>query len=74
MKTRDKILIGGLGALTPIILNLMIVDFDAVFTELTTPTLISYLIRVIVLFYLGGIIAYLHKSESDRIKLLREFQ
>jgi nucleoside diphosphate kinase len=68
MKTKDKILIGGLGALTPIIMNLLVVDFRLL-GNLTFIAFLGYLVRVIVLFYLGGLVAYLHKSEKNPIKL-----
>ncbi len=69
MSSRQKILIGGLGALTPIILNLLIIDFSTTLENLKLAVLISYFIRVVVLFYLGGIVAFLHKEESNAIKL-----
>jgi hypothetical protein len=68
MKTSQKIFIGGLGALTPIIMNLMVVDF-MLLKDLTLFAALGYLIRVIVLFYLGGLVAYLHKTEESPVKL-----
>jgi hypothetical protein len=68
MKTSHKIFIGGLGALTPIIMNLLVVDFHLL-KDLTLFTVLGYLVRVIVLFYLGGLVAYLHKSEESPVKL-----
>lgn len=69
MQTWKKIFIGGLGALTPIIMNLLVVDLDALLADLTGVRIAGYLLRVIILFYLGGIIAYLHKSENSPVKL-----
>lgn len=68
MKTRHKIFIGGLGALTPIIMNLLVVDF-MLLKDLTFFAFLGYLVRVVVLFYLGGLVAYLHKSEESPVKL-----
>ncbi|OQX95523.1 hypothetical protein B6I21_05005 [candidate division KSB1 bacterium 4572_119] len=69
MSTRKKICIGGLGALTPIILNLLVVDLSVLFLNLTIFTTIGYLLRVVVLFYLGGLVAYLHKDEKVPLKI-----
>ena len=68
MKTRHKIFIGGLGALTPIIMNLLVIDF-MLLKDLTLFAALGYAVRVIVLFYLGGLVAYLHKSEESPVKL-----
>lgn len=69
MSTSKKIFIGGLGALTPIILNLLVIELDVLLLKLTLFSVIGYLIRVIVLFYLGGIMAFLHKDENNPIKI-----
>lgn len=68
MPTGKKVLLGGLGALTPIILNLMAVDV-ALLLDNEIATTIGYAVRVLVLFYLGGIVAYLHTDEKSPIKL-----
>jgi hypothetical protein len=68
MKTYQKILLGGIGALTPIIMNLLVLDFK-ILSDLTWIVFLGYLIRVVVLFYLGGLVAYLHKNEKSPVKL-----
>ncbi|MCU0644340.1 MAG: hypothetical protein MUC94_08755, partial [bacterium] len=69
MKTYKKIFIGGLGALTPIIMNLLVIDLEVLLINLTFYSVLGYSIRVIVLFYLGGLIAYLHKDEINIVKI-----
>lgn len=69
MKTYKKIFIGGLGALTPIIMNLLVIDLEVLLVNLTFYSVLGYSIRVIVLFYLGGLIAYLHKDEFNPVKI-----
>lgn len=69
LSTRDKVLIGGLGALTPIILNLLVVDLNTTFTTFAAPVLLTYLIRVGALFGIGGAMAYFHKNEKNALKL-----
>jgi len=69
MKTYKKILIGGLGALTPIIMNLLVVELEVLLVKLTFFIILGYAIRVMVLFYLGGIVAFLHKDEKSPVKI-----
>ncbi len=69
MKTSKKILLGGLGALSPIIMNLLVVDLEVLLLNLTIFSILGYMIRVIVLFYLGGIVAFLHKDENSPVKI-----
>lgn len=69
LTTRRKIMIGGVGALTPIVLNLLVVDLKTTFATTTALVLLGYLIRVVGLFYLGGLVAYFHKEEKSALKL-----
>jgi len=69
MKTYKKILIGGLGALTPIIMNLLVIDLEVLLVKVTLFAVLGYLIRVIILFYLGGMTAFLHKDEDSPVKI-----
>ena len=69
MNIRKKIMIGGLGALTPVIMNLLIVDLNILLVKITSLAFLGYIIRVIILFYLGGLVAFLHKDENSPIKI-----
>jgi hypothetical protein len=69
LTTCRKCLLGGLGALTPIILNLAVVDLQTTLTNLTLLVGVGYLIRVVVLFYVGGLWVYLHKDERSPLKV-----
>ena len=69
MKTYKKILIGGFGALTPIIMNLLVIDLEVLLVKLTLFAVLGYIIRVIILFYLGGMTAFLHKDEDSPVKI-----
>lgn len=69
MKTYKKILIGGLGALTPVIMNLLVIDLEVLLLNVTLFAVLGYTIRVIILFYLGGITAFLHKDEDSPVKI-----
>src|SRR5262245_53573172 len=69
MSPSRKVLIGGFGALTPIVLNLLIVDLETVWLKVTVFAALGYFIRVVTLFYLGGMFAWLHKREDNPVKL-----
>ena len=71
MKTYQKILIGGLGALMPVVLNLLVVDLHILFLDLTLVAFLAYLTRVIILFSLGGLVAFFHKDENSPLKLFQ---
>lgn len=73
MAALTRFLWGGMGALTPIVLTLVMVDVDTLrrYLEHTSDNgiplfwLAGYSLRVIVLFLLGGMWAALHRSERD---------
>lgn len=71
MSATKKILFGGLGALTPVIINLLVVDFSTVLSNQTMGVLVGYVVRVLVLFYLGGLVAWLHTDEVSPLKLFQ---
>lgn len=69
MRTKRRIVIGGLGALTPVILNLLFIDYNTVFSSVTPGACLGYAVRVLVLFYIGGFVAYLHKDENRPLRI-----
>lgn len=69
MSTCRKCLIGGLGALAPIVLNLAVVDFKTALSTVTVIALAAYLLRVCILFGIGGGWVYLHKKEKDPLRI-----
>jgi hypothetical protein len=66
---REKVFVGGLGALTPIVVNMLTIDLERVFSNITLAVALGYALRVTILFYLGGLVALLHRDEQDRLKL-----
>jgi hypothetical protein len=64
-----KLLFGGAGALTPILLNLLVVDAATVFRNVTLVVVAGYCLKVLILIYLGGIVAWLHQKETDPLRL-----
>src|SRR5437762_7282901 len=68
--SHKRILIGALGAFTPILMNLLIVDFNVIPT-LTKYDFIGYSVRTLVLLFIGGIVGYFNKSERNMMKLFQ---
>lgn len=71
-----KFLLGGLGALAPVMTSLLIVDFEKVAEQLLTHSeslywILGYTTRVFGLFLIGGMWAYLHKSEREPMKIFQ---
>jgi FecR-like protein len=69
MKDGQKFFLGGLGGLAPIIMNLLVLDLAVLLTGLNPLTVVGYVIRVLVLFGVGGFVAWLHTSERNRVKV-----
>jgi hypothetical protein len=67
-----RLLLGGLGALTPILLSLVVVDMRTLMQKADDPVeVVGYLARVIGLFGVGALTAWLHKQEFDERKLFQ---
>ena len=71
MSNKYKILIGGLGGITPVLMNLLVVDLKMLLIDLTVIAIVGYLIRVLILFYLGGIVAFLNRGEVDPVRIFQ---
>lgn len=71
LATQKKFAIGGLGALAPILLSLLVIDLGTLLIDLSVLALVSYLIRVTALFVVGGVIAILNKAENDPWKVFQ---
>jgi len=72
MEKKQRFAIGGLGALMPVLVSLLAVDVAAIIddgNELTTGNVIGVFVRYIILFFIGGFVAYLHEDESKPFKL-----
>jgi hypothetical protein len=70
MSSRQKILIGALGAATPLALNLVVVDL----LTLSSPTVLTaagYAIRVAALIGLGTFIVFLNLDEERRLRIFQ---
>lgn len=70
----SKFLWGGLGGLAPVLASLVVVDAEMIANwadQNNIYSTIGYAVRVAGLFAIGGIWAYLHKSEKEPLKLFQ---
>ena len=72
MKLQARIFIGIMGALCPLLLNLLVVDYDLIFANATTPKVIGYVVKIIVLSGIGSFFTcFLYVSEINALKLFQ---
>ena len=71
MTKRERILIGGVGGLVPVLMFLITGDFDRFFSHFALGVLCGYLVRATVLFFIGGFVANLYQEETQRIKVFQ---
>ncbi len=71
LTTRERLMIGGLGALTPVMANLLVVDLKHVLAEAELYSILGYIIRCSVLFVIGVVVAYLHDDETNKVKMFQ---
>ncbi|MPV71503.1 SPOR domain-containing protein [Burkholderia sp. BE17] len=68
---RQRILIAGIGGIAPVFVSLIAVDLETLLLQVTTLAIAAYLIKVAVLFGIGGLTGWLHKSERDLVKIFQ---
>jgi hypothetical protein len=72
MKLWHKFLIGGLGALVPVLLNLLVIDLEALQLEYKPLVAASYGLRVLGLFIVGGIVVtFFNRDEKVPAKIFQ---
>lgn len=67
----ERLLIGGFGGLTPLFMNLIIIDAKVLAEGFTKLVFFGYSVRALALFALGAFWVYLHRNEGDRLTLLQ---
>jgi hypothetical protein len=70
LTVRQKVLLGAIGAITPLALNLLVVD-QLTLTGLTVLTSVGYVIRVIALTGLGVLVVFLNRDEDNRLRIFQ---
>lgn len=71
LSDRQRFLFAGLGGIMPTLLNLIVIDLETLLLSVTALSILSYLIRVLALFAIGGVVGWLNRSEHDPIKLFQ---
>ena len=72
MTPKKRFLLGGGGALMPVLVSILALDIGALIAEkvyLSAGNLIGLGIRYCVLFVIGGVVAWLHEDENKAFKL-----
>ncbi len=69
MSNSKRFLVGGVGGLAPILMFLITVDWEHYVVDAAALKMVGYCVRVIVLFFIGGFVAYLHADEQKPFKL-----
>ena len=67
---REKLTLGAIGAITPLALNLLVVDQLAL-ASLTLLAMAGYLIRVLILVGIGALVVYLNIDEGNRVRVFQ---
>ena len=70
MTVRQKMILGAVGAVTPLALNLLVVD-QLTLVNLTLLACVGYTIRLLVLVGLGSLIVYLNIDEANRMRIFQ---
>jgi hypothetical protein len=68
MTSRQKVLWGGLGGICPVLIMLITMDLQSWISNFNIYKIVGFLIRTLVLFALGAIIANLH-NENNKLKI-----
>jgi hypothetical protein len=71
MSAKKRMIIGALGGITPYILSILVIDFQTTLHDFDLFDGIGLLSRCLVLVFLGSLVAYFHKSETDDFKLFQ---
>lgn len=69
MSNHKRFFIGGIGGLAPVLMFLISVDWEQFVVDAPPLKVVGYSVRVLVLFFIGGFVAYLHSDEHQPFKL-----
>ena len=67
----QRTFIGALGGVAPVLVNVLSIDPDAVFSEAQTLAIAGWLVRIAVLCGLGALVAWLHQKETNPWKVFQ---
>lgn len=71
MTTLERLVLGGLGAVTPVVVALVATDPAVLLEDITRLVVLGHFLRATGLFFLGALIAFLYKDENKRFKVFQ---
>jgi hypothetical protein len=71
MTNRERFLIGGVGGLAPVLMFLATGDFVRYFSNIAVIVILGYVVRTIILFFIGGFTVSLYREEQQRMKIFQ---
>ena len=66
---RDRLLIGAVGGLVPVLLTLLAAEGGTLFSAVTIPALAGYTLQAVILAGLGAFVAWMHDDVKDKVVL-----
>lgn len=71
MNAKQRIIFGAIGGITPYLVTLLSIDFKAICISYETLDWVGLIVRCFVLIFLGSLVAYLHKTETEPFKVFQ---
>lgn len=71
LDTRGRVVAGALGGLTPVILNMLVVDLSVALQGATALVAASYALRAVALTVVGGVAGWLHDDETRAARVFQ---
>lgn len=71
MTAKQRIFIGAIGGITPYLITLLSIDFKATVNSYELLDWIGLVVRCLVLMFLGSLVAYLHRTETEHFKVFQ---
>lgn len=71
LSDKNRIIIGGIGGIAPLIISLLVVDLNSLISDLAMMDAIGLTVRCLVLIFVGAMVGYLHNSEHEPFKVFQ---
>ncbi|SHI19640.1 SPOR domain-containing protein [Ferrimonas marina] len=71
MNNLQRITLGAIGGITPFLITLLSIDFHSVFGGYKALDWVGLAVRCIILIFLGALVTFMHKNETENFKLFQ---